>query len=231
MNAMNAMKTPFTAALIVLFGTLFGTLFGLLSAASGYAEQQFDEGVHYVRLPVPSETPSDSIEVTEIFSYACPHCMDLEGPLTTWQSGLSEDVSFRRVPATFSQPYQMLAAVFYASEQLGVLEQMHGPVFEALHVRNLNVLRKDILQKLFEDYADVDAEALDKALNSFGVQTRVRQADALSRVFRITSVPALIVAGEYKVTPPSGFGGAAQLQIVEHLIERVRAERSESAAE
>ncbi|MCY4200619.1 MAG: thiol:disulfide interchange protein DsbA/DsbL [Gammaproteobacteria bacterium] len=206
-------------------------LFAMLLAVASHAQQQFDEGVHYVRLPVPSETPSDSIEVTEIFSYACPHCMSLEGPLNTWLSGVPSDVSFDRVPATFSEPYQMLAAVYYASEQLGVLEQMHGPIFEALHVRNLNVLRKDILERLFQDYADVDAEALDKAMNSFGVQTRVRQADALSRVFRITSVPALIVAGEYKVTPPPGFGGAAQLQIVEHLIEQVRATRDESTAE
>ena len=202
-----------------------------LVALAGHAQQSFDEGVHYVRLPVPSATPNDSIKVTEVFSYACPHCMSLEGPLKSWVSGLPADVSFERVPTTFSQPHQMLAMVYYASEQLGVLEQMHGAVFEALHVRNLNVLRKDILERLFQDYADVDADALDKALNSFGVQTRVRQADALSRVSRITSVPALIVAGEYKVTPPPGFGGAAQLQIVEHLISRVRAERSESAAD
>lgn len=198
---------------------------------TAHSQQGFIEGEHYVRLPVPADTPQDSIEVTEIFSYACPHCMSLEGPLASWLAGLPPDVSFRRVPATFSEPYQMLAAVFYASEQLGVLEQMHAPTFEALHTRNLNILRKDLLERLFQDYADVDAESLDKALSSFGVQTKVRQADALSRVFRITSVPAIIVAGEYKVTPPTGFGGAAQLQIAEHLIERVRAERGESAGE
>ncbi len=206
-------------------------LIAIFVGVAAHAQQQFEEGVHYVRLPVPSETPDDSIEVTEIFSYACPHCMSLEGPLNSWLSDVPADVSFERVPATFSQPYQMLAAVYYASEQIGVVEQMHGPIFEALHVRNLNVLRKDILEGLFQDYADIDAETLDKAMNSFSVQTKVRQADALSRVFRVTSVPALIVAGEYKVTPPPGFGGAAQLQIVEHLIERVRATRDESTAE
>ena len=203
----------------------------LLFTLAGHAQQGFEEGVHYVRLTVPAETSTETIEVTEIFSYACPHCMSLEGPLNNWVSGLPADVSFVRVPATFSQPYQMLALVYYASEQLGVLEQMHAPVFEALHVRNLNVLRQDILERLFQDYADVDADALDKAMTSFGVQTKVRQADATSRVFRITSVPALIVAGEYKVTPPPGFGGAAQLQIAEYLIELVRAERSQAAAE
>ena len=120
----------------------------------------------------------------------------------------------------------MLAAVYYASEQLGVTDLVHTPIFEALQIRNLNVLRMDILQRLFQDYAAVEGEALEKALNSFSVQTKVRQADALARVFRVVSVPTLVVAGEYKVTPPPEYGGARQLQIAQFLIDQVRSERA-----
>ena len=38
----------------------------------------YQEGVHYVRLTIPSETPQDTIELIEVFSYGCPHCMNLE---------------------------------------------------------------------------------------------------------------------------------------------------------
>lgn len=209
--------TAFATALLCLL------IPGLGLQAQGSAYQ---EGVHYVRLTIPSETPQNTIELIEVFSYGCPHCMSLEGPLEDWLAGQPTDVSLRRVPATFSRPYQMLAGVYYASEQLGVVDRVHTPLFEAVQVRNLNVLRMDILQRLFQDYADVEGEALEKALKSFSVQTKVRQADALARVFRVTAVPTLVVAGEYKVTPPAEFGGARQLQIAEFLIDQVRSERA-----
>lgn len=186
----------------------------------------YQEGVHYVRLTIPSETPQDTIEVIEVFSYGCPHCLRLEGPLAAWLAEQPSDVSFRRLPATFSRPYLMLAGVYYASEQLDVDDLMHARLFEAVQIRNLNVLRMDILQRLFEDYADVEGEALERALGSFSVQTKVRQADALARVFRVTSVPTIVVAGEYKVTPPAEYGGARQLEIAEYLISQVRSERA-----
>ena len=204
----------------------------LLAPWAGLQAQntEFKEGVHYVRLAVPSATPEDSIEIVEVFSYGCPHCRTLEGPLDEWVSRMPSDVSFRRIPATFSRQYQILAAYYYVAEQLGVVNSVHTPMFQAIHDRNLNVLRFDIAQRLFEDYASVDRETFEKALNSFSVQTKVRQADALSRVFRITSVPTIVVAGEYKVTPPAGMGGTGQLRIAEELIDMVRAERNAAAA-
>ena len=41
--------------------------------------EEFVEGVHYMRLPVPVETQDASkVEVVEIFSYACIHCRNFE---------------------------------------------------------------------------------------------------------------------------------------------------------
>lgn len=200
---------------------------GLLLHAQG---SEFEEGVHYERLAIPSETPQDTIEVIEVFSYGCPHCMNLERPLEDWLAAQPSDVSLRKVPATFSRPYQMLAGVYYASEQLGVVDLIHTPLFEAIQVRNVNVLRMDILQRLFQDYADVEGEALEKALNSFSVQTKVRQADALARVFRVVAVPTLVVAGEYKITPPPEYNGARQLEIARYLTDLVRSERAAASA-
>ena len=221
---MTCIRGQFSSALVAFVAALLCLLIPSLGLPA--EDGAYQEGVHYVRLTIPSETPQDTIEVIEVFSYGCPHCMNLEGPLDEWLADQPTDVSLRRVPATFSRPYQMLAAVYYASEQLGVTDLVHTPIFEALQIRNLNVLRMDILQRLFQDYADVEGEALEKALNSFSVQTKVRQADALARVFRVVSVPTLVVAGEYKVTPPPEYGGARQLQIAQFLIDQVRSERA-----
>lgn len=210
----------------IRFGLLCLSLFLLPLAGLQAQSTEFKEGVHYVRLPVPSATPEDSIEVIEVFSYGCPHCRTFEGPLDEWMSRMPSDVTLRRVPATFNRGYQILAAFYYVAEQLAVVDSVHTPIFEAIHDRNLNVVRFDIAQRLFEDYASVDRDTFEKALNSFSVQTKVRQADALSRVIRVTAVPTIVVAGEYKITPPDGMVGAAQLRIAEQLIDMVRAQRN-----
>ena len=100
------------------------------------AEAAVQEGVHYERLPVPVDTAdAGRVEVVEVFSYACIHCYTFEPYIEAWRAKLDDDVAFRRVPAVFSPQWGELARMFYAAEQLGVLEQVHGGIFEALHER------------------------------------------------------------------------------------------------
>ena len=43
----------------------------------------------------------DPIEIVEFFSYACPHCANLDPMLDGWIDGLAESVEFRRVHVAF----------------------------------------------------------------------------------------------------------------------------------
>ena len=41
--------------------------------------EPYQEGVHYFKInQVPAETDSDTVEVTELFSYGCSHCNTFE---------------------------------------------------------------------------------------------------------------------------------------------------------
>ena len=193
-------------------------------AAQAPAASQYQEGVHYARLPVPVDTDSPGrIEVVEVFSYACVHCYRLDPVLEDWIGKLPEDVAFLRVPAIFNQTWALFGRLFYAAEALGVQEQVHAPIFEATHQRGQDLRNLELAEKLFEQEAGVPPEDFRKALQSFDVHNRLRQADAKGRAYRLSGVPTLIVNGKYRIEIDMAGTQAGMLEIADFLIAQERA--------
>ena len=185
---------------------------------------QYQEGIHYARLPVPVETERpDRIELVEAFSYACIHCYRLDPALEEWIGKLPEDVAFLRVPAIFNPTWAQLARLFYAAEALGVQEQVHGPIFDALHLHGVDLRKPELAAELFQREAGVAPEDFRKTLESFGLHNRLRQADAKGRAYRLTGVPTLIVNGKYRIETEMANNQAAMLKIADFLIAQERA--------
>ena len=233
------MMRPLISGLLVLGLTVVAIG---VSAQPGVAGQQteaegqpqspppYEEGTHYYRFPVPVETEDpDRIEVTEVFSYACIHCYRLDPLLERWRAGLPGDVAFRRIPAVFNETWALLGRMFYAAEVLGVGEQMHMPLFQAIHDRGLDVGRLEVAGELFWFEARVKPDDFEEAVNSFGVFTRLRQADALGRVYRVTGVPTLVVNGKYRIDSTGAGSHEEMLRVAEFLIDKERALTDESA--
>jgi thiol:disulfide interchange protein DsbA len=196
----------------------------LLTLALGAHAQQYEAGVHYQPLPVPVQTANnDAVEVVEVFSYACVHCYNFEAPLATWVARHGSGVDFRRSPAIFNPTWEQLARAYYASEALGVTVQMHAALFEAIHVVPRDVRDPEVLAELFYEQADVDPVQFNKVFASFGVRSKVQQASARGRAYRVTSVPSLIVNGKYRIDARMAGGSANMLKVAEFLIERERA--------
>jgi protein dithiol oxidoreductase (disulfide-forming) len=164
-------------------------------------------------LPVESD---GKIEVLEFFWYGCIHCYNLEPRLDTWLKTLPKDVQFRRVPAVLSDRWGHDAAVFYAFEAMGVLDKLHRPFFEAIHV---NRLRSDNVQALnaWLEKQGVDPKKFAETARSFGVQSKVKRAVRLTSDYRIEGTPAMAVHGRYTV--PSS---ESMLDTVNQLVAAVR---------
>ena len=190
---------------------------------------EFREGVDYIELPVPVETRDPSkIEVVEVFSYACIHCYNLEPMVAAWQQAVPEDVDFYRLPLV-TQRLLPLAQAFYAAETMDVLDRVHMPMFAAIHEYGIDMSRREYVRRLFVRDAGVDEEEFLRVFDSFGVQSRVRQADARGRMYRIQATPSIVVNGRY-VTESGRVGMQGMFLVVNHLIERERAARAEAAA-
>jgi thiol:disulfide interchange protein DsbA len=194
----------------------------LLSAAA--AAEEFEEGVHYERLPVAVETQdAGKVEVVEIFSYACVHCKMFDPMLEAWRADQSEDVAFHRVPAVFSPTYALLAQAFYAADVLGVSETVHMPIFEAIHDRHVNLGDPTLMAALFHEAGGVEPEAFGEVFNSFSVRSRVQQADAHGRAYRVSGVPSLVVDGTFRVDGGMAGSNTRMLEVVDYLVAQQRA--------
>ena len=195
------------------------------------AGEPFEEGTHYDLLPIPVETRNPyAIEVVEVFSYACVHCFRFETPLQPWLETLEEDVEFRRVPAVFNNPnWELFARVYFSAEALRVLDKVHYPLFESLHLHGVDLRQPPLLARFFRDVGGVEVQQLFSVFDSFSVKGRVRQAEAQARTYRITAVPTMIVDGTYRVEISPEVEGTRVLEVVDFLVELARAKRRAKA--
>ena len=104
---------------------------GLALSAIAFPIQAQQLGGNFTEiLPALSPDAPDKIEVIEFFSYACPHCNELNPSLTRWAARQSSDVTFRKVAVGFGNPfYQLTAKLFYSLEAIGELKRLDDSVF------------------------------------------------------------------------------------------------------
>jgi thiol:disulfide interchange protein DsbA len=199
----------------------------LLTVATTEIRAEFQEGVHYERLPVAMETRDPSkVEVVEVFSYACIHCKNFQPVIDAWHADVPADVDFYRLPAAFDATWARLAQAYYAAEALEVTDAVHELIFSGIHDRNINLADPIQLAALFKDAAGVEPDAFNQVFNSFSVRSRVQQADARTRAYRVTGTPTLVVDGQFRIDVRMAGSSAGMVDVVDHLIERQRGLRN-----
>ncbi|NNG12902.1 MAG: thiol:disulfide interchange protein DsbA/DsbL, partial [Halobacteria archaeon] len=110
-------------------------LFLSLSASAAVAGD-YMEGAEYLRLAKPQPTSvADKVEVVELFWYSCPHCYYLEPNISKWLENKPDDVEFLRLPAVLGKGWELLGKAYFTAELLGVVDKIHEPLFEAIHVK------------------------------------------------------------------------------------------------
>ena len=118
----------------------------------------------------------------------------------------------------FSPDWELLAQAYYTAETLGVRPAVHTAIFDGIHQARQDLRRPDLLAELFETHADVSAEDFSAAYNSFSVRSRVQQAKAKTRAYRVTGVPSMVVNGKYMVDGQLAKGNARMLEVVDYLV-------------
>jgi thiol:disulfide interchange protein DsbA len=184
------------------------------------------EGTQYVRLarPAPVSLPPDKkIEVVEFFWYECPHCNAFEPLLDAWAKRLPADVVLHRVPVGFTARHQLGQKLYYALEELGVLETMHRRVFAAIHVQNRR-LNTEADMVAFVTANGIDGAKFSEAFRSFSVNTKAARARQLSDAYKIDGVPALGIQGRYFTAASLAGSHERALAVADYLIDRVRKE-------
>ena len=203
---LNALRTSLTLIMMFVF----------LSTASA---RNYDDGIEYKRLktPVPTQVGPGKIEVVELFWYGCPHCFRLEPDLKKWLKNKPKNVEFIRIPAIFNKTWELHAKAYYTAEFLGVLDKIHKPFFDAIHLKKQRLNTAAAVKKFFLQHG-VSEKDFDGVFNSFGVDAKVRRAKELSRQYGISGVPALVVNGKYLTDGPMAGGRKGMIEVLNYLI-------------
>ncbi|MFI4922405.1 MAG: thiol:disulfide interchange protein DsbA/DsbL [Burkholderiales bacterium] len=198
----------------------------LLAVAGGSfaAAPMLNKDYRLVSPSQPTET-GNKIEVIEFFYYGCSHCYDLEPYLKKWMSSAPKDVAFRRIPAVFRDDWVPLTKTFYTLEALGEINRLNSTVFEAIHVKQINLNNEQTLLDWMEQHG-VDRKKFADAYNSFSVNNRAEFAKNLTRAYGVEGTPTLVVDGKYLTGPGMTGSHESALQVLDELINKARQERS-----
>jgi len=178
---------------------------------------EFVEGRHYVVLDEPGKVRGRKDEVIEFFSYGCVHCFNFDPEIERWVHENSDTVNFVRTPVLGSNAWRMYGQTYYTMQELGILEDNHVRFFTDIHTARRNLTTLDNVAAWFEGKGTTEAE-FRKAYESENVKRRMAKADALTRAYKISSVPGVVVNAKYHISVNTEVGTTRLLEVTEHLL-------------
>lgn len=208
----------------------------LLAAASfaGASPTSPREGAEFLLLPDPQPLEGGKkVEVIEFFAYYCPHCYAFEPKLAAWVKKQGDNIVFRRVHVPRGEAVAAQQRLFFTLESLGMLDQYHDKAFNAMHVERLPLSQDE---QVFDwaSRAGIDRARFIDTYRSFGVQAKVRRAQAMMEGYRITHWPMVAIDGRFLTSPgmvneANGVSGEQALQgtlsVMDALVARARADK------
>jgi thiol-disulfide isomerase/thioredoxin len=147
-----------------------------LSAVAGHgARRRRISGID----PPQHPATTGKIEVLEFFSYGCPHCNEFYPFISAWAAKLPKDVVFKRVATGLGRmPWTNLARMYYALETTGDLTRLDAQVFHAIHEEHAPLFDEKRSAEWVGKHG-VDVVKFNTAFESFGVNTKVNQAEEM----------------------------------------------------
>lgn len=196
---------------------------GLPFLNTAQAQAAPTEGTEYMKMrtPVPVTPPAGKVEVVEFFSYACPHCAEFEPALDAWIKKLPPEVYFHRVPVPFLANMANFQPLYYALEELRLVDTLQAKIFKAVHQDGQRLATPDEIAA-FLTKSGVDATKVMAAFNSFGVRSKVMRGTQLVNEYQLESVPMLAVQGRYQTSPAMARSSEGALRTTSFLVQRVR---------
>jgi thiol:disulfide interchange protein DsbA len=193
-------------------------------------------GNEYLTLANPQPTESgNKVEVTEFFAYYCPHCNLFDPLLTAWVKKQGNNIVFRRVHVTSDPRVAPQQRLYYTLEAMGLVEQYHGKVFDAIHKDHLKLQSDD---EVFDwaAKAGIDRAKFMGVYRSFGIPSKLRHADAMMAAYKVDHWPFIAIGGKYTTSPSMANKNAPEnmtevqqqehaLQVMDFLVEKARADK------
>jgi len=228
---MHAPRRLFCTALLGLAAAAFSAFAAVPAMAT---EPQ--AGAQYLVLPTVQPTDTGKkIEVIEFFAYYCPHCYAFEPLLHAWVKKQGDNIVFKRVHVPGGASVLPQQRLFYTLDAMGLLDQYHQKVFDAMHQQHLR-LSSD--EQVFDWVAQngIDRAKFIDTYRSFGIQARLRRAAAMMDAYYVDRWPLVVIDGRFVTSPSHAGAGAPEgsteaqqqqmaLQVMDFLVTKAKADK------
>ena len=156
-------------------------------------------GEDYERLAQPYDTQNaKKVVVYEFFGYPCPHCFHFEPFMEKLLEGKPDYVELIRVPLNFQKGWDILQQAYLTAESMGIVEQSHTKMFEAIHNEHKRFKSIDQVADWYAQEVGINKGEFLSTANSFILDSKQRNANNMGQKMQITSTPALVINGTYK---------------------------------
>ena len=215
------------------------TCVGMLALALSmptHGAEAWTEGVNYFLIQ-PARTPSvpaGKVEVTEVFSYACPACNIFQPTAHKLKQAMPANVVFDYLPAAFNpgEDWPMFQLAYVTAQILGVDQQNHDAMFDAVWKGGGDLSITDPASrglksrlptiedaaKFYNQRAGVPVDKFIAASKSFSADLKVRTDDDLIMAYKIDRTPTIIVNGKYRLHVESAGGEQQLIDLVKYLV-------------
>ena len=208
--------------------------------AAWAAPAQWVEGTHYVVLDQaqPTTVPAGKVEVMEVFSYGCPFCSKFQPVIRQMERTLPRNAQMAFLPASFNpaEDWPLFQRAYFTAQALGIADRTHQAIYDAVWKTGELAIEDPSTHRLrqplpsLEDVAHcysqltgVSAQTFVATARSFGVETRMREADSQVMAMQIPSTPCIVVGGKYRIEMSSLHSIDDVIPLVKFLVAKASA--------
>lgn len=195
------------------------------------------QGKHYFVIePQQPTAHPDQIEVTEVFSYACPACNTFHSTANEIARTLPAGAVMNYLPASFrtDENWPLFQRAYFTAQALGVEREAHDAMFDAVWVTGeLSYMDpKTGRPKPQSDWATIDTVAkfyakfgadpkeFEAVAKSFTVNTKMKQADDLIKAYGVDSTPSIVVNGKYRFSAGTAGSLPKAIELTQWLVSK-----------
>jgi thiol:disulfide interchange protein DsbA len=199
------------------------------------AAPKWVEGTNYflIAAPRPTSLPPGKVEVTEVFSYACPACNLFVPTMHQLKQSLPPNAVIDYLPASFNptEDWPMFQLAYCTAQALGIADKWHDAMFDAVwNTGDLAVIdpatdrpkgRLPAIEdaaRFYERHAGVPAAKFLSTAHSFSVDSCVRGDEVLLAAYGIDRTPTIVVNGKYRLQVQSAGGTDQLIELVKWLV-------------
>lgn len=156
--------------------------------------------------------------VMEFFSYGCPWCARLEGPISTWAEKKGQAINFKKVPVVFNASWANYARAYYIVQSLSLDKSVHEALFRAIIVDKQPMNTAQSMVAFFKKYG-VEPSAVENAFaHEPSMEMKLRVDEEMMSAYQINAIPTIVVNGMYKTNLQMAKTEAHLFEVLDYLV-------------